>query len=185
MICDGHLHYWLRLKVDTTWPWMWHPQLYRTHQYTEQLELSLFVVLYADRIGVVGGYWIPESLVCHGHPPHGATPPPHTWPPHHRVHQYTEELELSLFVGLFSAKIWRFLQTYCVGTMCSGLVLLNKCMTRCLIELPVNLPPPTPLSLFCLCHGPKWCIKIFYFVHENPRWTRIMVYFLFHDKLSL
>ena len=78
MICDGHLHYWLRLTVDTTWPWMWHPQLYRTHQYTEELELSLFVVLYADRIGVVGGYWIPESLVCHGHPPTRCHAPPPT-----------------------------------------------------------------------------------------------------------
>ena len=41
-------------------------------------ELSLFVVLYADRIGVLGVYWIPESLVCHGHPPtrcHAPTPP--------------------------------------------------------------------------------------------------------------
>ena len=42
----------------------------------QPLELSLFVVLYADRIGVLGVYWIPESLVCHGHPPHGAAPPP-------------------------------------------------------------------------------------------------------------
>ena len=208
MICDGHLHYWLRLKVDTTWPWMWRPQLYRTHQYTEQLELSLFVVLYADRIGVVGGYWIPESLVCHGHPPtrcHAPPPPPShlpspqytecrwsylsvlncprigiflllrtpgpvplglayvlpvetnpdtTWPwmwhpnTYNRAHQYTEELELSLFVLLFSAKIWRFLLLYCVGTTCSGLALLNKCMTWCLYKLSANMPTPPPLPPF-------------------------------------
>ena len=141
MICDGHLHYWLRLKVDTTWPWMWHPQLYRTHQYTEQLELSLFVVLNADRIGVLGGYWIPESLVCHGHPPTRchAPPPPLTWPPHNRVHQYTEELELSLFVGLFFSQNL----TFSAVVICSGLVLFNKSLSRCLFKVPANMPSPS------------------------------------------
>ena len=42
----------------------------------QPLELSLFVVLYADRIGVLGVYWIPESLVSHGHPPNTVPPPP-------------------------------------------------------------------------------------------------------------
>ena len=141
MICDGHLHYWLRLKVDTTWPWMWHPQLYRTHQYTEQLELSLFVVLYADRIGVVGGYWIPESLVCHGHPPTRCHAPPLTWPPHNRVHQYTEELELSLFVVLFSAKIWPFPLLWYVVVWCCSIKVCHDVYSR---YLP-TCPPPPPL----------------------------------------
>ena len=229
------------VTIDVPSQYRWLVRLSSSPQYTvsgQPLELSLFVVLYADRIGVLGVYWIPESLVCHGHPPHTVPRPPPTpdllttvyrvslefslllncprigifpllrtpgpvplglayvlpvetnpdttWPwmwhpnTYNRALQYTEELELSLFVLLFSAKIWRFLLLYCVGTTCSGLALLNKCMTWCLYKLSANMPTtPPPPFLCCRRHGPKWCIKIFYFVHENPPCSRIMVYFLF------
>ena len=175
------------MKVDTTWPWMWHPQLYRTHQYTEQLELSLFVVLYADRIGVVGGYWIPESLVCHGHPPTRCHAPPPTpdllTTGSTSIQRSWSYLSLlGCFQPKFDVFCKRIVLGQCVAVWCCWINVWQDVWSSYLSTCP---PPPTPLSLFCLCHGPKWCIKIFYFVHENPRWTRIMVYFLFHDKLSL
>ena len=70
------------VTVDVTPQYRWTGgRLSSSLQYTvsgQPLELSLFVVLYADRIGGLGGYWIPESLVCHGHPPTRC----HAHPPH-------------------------------------------------------------------------------------------------------
>ena len=130
-------------KVNTTWAWMWHPQLYRTHQYTEKLELSLFVVLYADRIGVLGGYWIPESLVCHGHPPHGATPnPSHLTSSPQGPQVYRGAGVISLCCAVFSQNL-----TFSAVVICSGLVLFNKSMTQCLYKVPANMPSPPPPPL--------------------------------------
>ena len=89
---------------------------------------------------------------------------------------------LGCFQPKFDVFCKRIVLGQCVAVWCCWINVWQDVWSSYLSTCP---PPPTPLSLFCLCHGPKWCIKIFYFVHENPRWTRIMVYFLFHDKLSL
>ena len=143
MICDGHLHYWLRLKVDTTWPWMWHPQLYRVHQYIEELELSLFVVLYADRIGVVGGYWIPESLVCHGHPPTRCHAPPPPTPDLLTTGSTSIQRSWSYLslLGWFLARTWLFPLLWYVVVWCCSIKVCHDVYSR---YLP-TCPPPPPL----------------------------------------
>ena len=107
------------------------------------------------------------------------TNPDTTWPwmwhpnTYNRAHQYTEELELSLFVLLFSAKIWRFLLLYCVGTTCSGLALLNKCMTWCLYKLSANMPttpPPLPFSAAAATdqNGVSKYVILYMKIHRAP-----------------
>ena len=134
------------------------------------LELSLFVVLYADRIGGLGGYWIPESLVCHGHPPTRChAPPPLT--PDLLTTVYRVSLELSLCVELSQNRY--FPTTPDTWSRPFGTCICSTCWDQSWHNMTMDVTPPilttgltsiqrswSYLSLFC-CFQPKFDVSCY------------------------